>query len=108
LLCEEEHPSQPHTFYKTDPTNHYARIVHEHNIDGKGYAFAYDDVQPDGGEDQSGKVNHGAPKVFTIIIGGGGADQPRQQASGSHTAAPHDKHSVRGGIRKAFEAFTDR
>jgi hypothetical protein len=70
LLCEKEHPSQPHTFYGEDPTNHYARIVHENNIDGKGYAFAYDDVQPDGGEDQSGKVNDRAPKVFTIIVGG--------------------------------------
>ena len=70
LLCEDEHPSQPNTFYNSDPTNHYARIVHENNIDGKGYAFAYDDVQPDGGEDQSGKVNAGDPKVFTIIVGG--------------------------------------
>ena len=44
--------------------------MHENNIDGKGYAFAYDDVQPDGGEDQSGKVNAGDPKAFTIIVGG--------------------------------------
>jgi hypothetical protein len=44
--------------------------VHENNIDGKGYAFAYDDVQPDGGDDQSGKVNDGAPKIFTITVGG--------------------------------------
>ncbi|KIW06295.1 hypothetical protein, variant [Verruconis gallopava] len=41
LLCAEDHPSQPQTFYREDPTNHYARIVHENNIDGKGYAFAY-------------------------------------------------------------------
>ncbi|KAK4450393.1 glycoside hydrolase [Podospora aff. communis PSN243] len=74
-ICDvAEHPSHPRTFYKCDgrPTNHYARVVHECNLDGKGYAFAYDDVQPDGGEDQSGKVNAGDPKVFVVCVGGGG------------------------------------
>lgn len=65
-----EHPSSPSTFYKCPITNHYSRIVHEHNLDGKGYAFAYDDVQPDGGEDQSGKVNAGDPKVWIVEVGG--------------------------------------
>ena len=73
LLDCEEQPSHPSTFYKRDPTNHYARLVHEHNVDGKGYAFAYDDVQVDGGEDQSGKVNAGDPEVFTVSVGGKGA-----------------------------------
>ncbi|KAK3326063.1 glycoside hydrolase family 64 protein [Apodospora peruviana] len=68
-----EHPSHPDTFYKCEPTNHYSRIVHECNLDGKGYAFAYDDVQPDGGADQSGKVNAGDPSVFIVAVGGGGA-----------------------------------
>ena len=71
-----DHPSQPHTFYRCQggrPTNHYSRIVHECNLDGKGYAFAYDDVQPDGGADQSGKVNAGDPRVFVVAVGGGGA-----------------------------------
>lgn len=68
-----EHPSPPQTFYRCDPTNHYCRIVHECNLDGKGYAFAYDDVQPDGGEDQSGKVNAGDPEVFIVAVGGEGA-----------------------------------
>ena len=70
LLDAEEQPSHPSTFYKREPTNHYARLVHEHNVDGKGYAFAYDDVQMDGGEDQSGKVNAGDPDVFTVSVGG--------------------------------------
>lgn len=70
LLCAEEHPSLPQTFYTEDPTNHYSRIVHECQKDGKGYAYAYDDVQPDGGEDQSGKVNSGNPTVFRIVVGG--------------------------------------
>ncbi|KAI0200390.1 hypothetical protein F4808DRAFT_169396 [Astrocystis sublimbata] len=70
LLETEEHPSHPPTFYRRDPTNHYARLVHEVNVDKKGYAFAYDDVQPDEGEDQSGKVNAGDPVMFTVTIGG--------------------------------------
>lgn len=36
-----DHPSGPDTFYTRDPTNHYARLVHEWNVDRKGYAFAY-------------------------------------------------------------------
>lgn len=31
-------------FYTEDVTNHYARLVHEANINGRGYAFPYDDV----------------------------------------------------------------
>lgn len=27
-------------FYESNPTNHYSRIVHEYEVDGKGYAFA--------------------------------------------------------------------
>jgi hypothetical protein len=73
LLETQDHPSAPDTFYRRDPTNHYARIVHEVNLDGKGYAFAYDDVQPDGGADQSGKVNAGDPDVFIVAVGGGNA-----------------------------------
>jgi hypothetical protein len=69
----EHQPSSPETFYGRDPTNHYARIVHDVNLDRKGYAFAYDDVQQDGGEDQSGKVNAGDPKVFIVAVGGNNA-----------------------------------
>lgn len=73
-----EHPSDPCTFYRGDggaaaPANHYARVVHECNLDGKGYAFAYDDVQPDGGDDQSGKVNAGDPDLLIVAVGGAGA-----------------------------------
>lgn len=69
-ITNEHQPSDLSTYYKTDPTNHYARICHEVNLDGKGYAFAYDDVQPDGGKDQSGKVNAGDPQVFIVTVGG--------------------------------------
>ncbi|CAK7563037.1 MAG: hypothetical protein SEPTF4163_000894 [Sporothrix epigloea] len=71
LLTEAVQPSvEPRGFYQTDPTNHYCRIVHAANLDGKGYAFAYDDVQADGGADQSGKVNAGDPAMFLVSVGG--------------------------------------
>ncbi|RYC55524.1 hypothetical protein CHU98_g10679 [Xylaria longipes] len=70
VLEADDHPSHPRTFYRRDPTNHYSRIVHDVNLDGKGYAFAYDDVQPDDGDDQSGKVNAGDPVLFTVTVGG--------------------------------------
>lgn len=95
LLDCADHPSPPSTFYRRDPTNHYARLVHEVNLDGKGYAFAYDDVQPDGGEDQSGKVNAGDPVLFTVTVGGksaaaasSGAQQPRSQQGGYNRPPP--------------------
>ncbi|EGO60996.1 hypothetical protein NEUTE1DRAFT_144306 [Neurospora tetrasperma FGSC 2508] len=72
--CEDQ-PSDVETFYRWHvdgrPTNHYARVVHEWNADGKGYAFAYDDVQRDGGRDQSGKVEGGQVEVWVVEVGGG-------------------------------------
>jgi len=73
LLSQNVFPEDQSTYYKTDPTDHYSRIVHENNLDGKGYAFPYDDVQPDGGNDQSGKVNDRSPQLFTVAVGGGQA-----------------------------------
>ncbi|KAK2759808.1 hypothetical protein FQN54_002542 [Arachnomyces sp. PD_36] len=57
------------TYYTEDPTNHYSRIVHEHEIDGKGYAFAYDDVNPEG-KNAAGVVAAADPKLLTVTIGG--------------------------------------
>lgn len=73
FVAQTQQPSDPSTYYLVDPTNHYCRIVHERNLDKKGYGFAYDDVQPEGGADQSGKVNDGAPALFTIAVGGNNA-----------------------------------
>ena len=124
LLDCEDHPSQPSTFYKRDPTNHYARLVHEVNLDKKGYAFAYDDVQPDGGEDQSGKVNAGDPVLFTVTVGGksasaGGqqqqqqaAQQPLQPQQGSDRPAPRppaqDDQQHQGGLKGKLHGFADK
>jgi hypothetical protein len=69
LLADQIHPNDEKVpdYYKGPITNHYARLVHEANIDGRGYAFPYDDVSG-GGVDQSGFVN-GNPKAFKVTIG---------------------------------------
>lgn len=56
-------------YYTSDPNNHYSRIIHDNEVDGKGYAFAYDDVNPDGSEDAAGLVN-GEPNVLIFYAGG--------------------------------------
>ena len=55
------------SYYVQSVTNHYSRLVHAANADGRGYAFPYDDVQGKG-VDQSGFVN-GDPKEFIVSIG---------------------------------------
>ncbi|KAK4545662.1 hypothetical protein LTR36_002615 [Oleoguttula mirabilis] len=57
-------------FYTTAPTNYFSKLVHEQEMDGKGYAFAYDDVVPDSGADQSGKVVDADPQLLSVIVGG--------------------------------------
>ncbi len=57
-------------YYTVDPTSHYSRLVHEHETDGKGYAFSYDDVNV-GGENQAGVVAGANPQLLEIFVGGG-------------------------------------
>lgn len=57
-------------YYQSVPTNWYSKFVHQHEVDGKGYAFSYDDVNPDGDVDQSGVVASPNPGVLTVIVGG--------------------------------------
>ncbi|KAK2589814.1 hypothetical protein QQS21_012504 [Conoideocrella luteorostrata] len=62
-------PRLPETSYYTgNPTNHYSHLVHKQEVDGKGYAFAYDDVNPDG-ENASGVVSSGNPHTLTVYFG---------------------------------------
>lgn len=46
MLLTNEFPngSKHPQYYQNAPTNHYSRVVHEVNLDGRGYAFPYDDV----------------------------------------------------------------
>lgn len=74
LLINEVQPSgNPSSYYQNAITNHYARIVHAANLDGLGYAFPYDDVTPNGGQDQSGALHSGNPQLLTVAVGGGNA-----------------------------------
>jgi len=66
-------------YYQTSPTNHYSRIVHGVNIDGRGYAFPYDDVAPSGdtNPDQAGTVFDGSPALLTVTVGGPASNSAR-------------------------------
>ncbi|KAK4069613.1 CAZyme family GH64 [Trichoderma aggressivum f. europaeum] len=57
------------SYYTLNPTNHYSRLVHQFEIDGRGYTFPYDDVNPDGNENASGTLASGAPNVLTVYVG---------------------------------------
>jgi len=78
LLTSGQLPSGvgPSRYYKDGgaaaATNHYARLVHAVNPDGRGYAFPYDDVNPTGGADVAGVVQARDPATFTVTVGGGG------------------------------------
>ena len=70
-------PNQPDgevvSSYYRDPmgiTNHYSRAVHEASLDGRGYAFPYDDVAPREEENVAGTVADGDPGVFVVAVGG--------------------------------------
>ncbi|KAM0363151.1 hypothetical protein ACHAO7_010336 [Fusarium culmorum] len=58
------------SYYTVSPTNHYSRIVHSYEVDGRGYAFPYDDVNPDGKEDASGVVSSNNVQSLMIHVGG--------------------------------------
>lgn len=55
------------------PNNEYSAMVHEVEIDGKGYAFPYDDVTPSEGDDVAGFVAAADPSSMTVILGGPGS-----------------------------------
>ncbi|KUL82790.1 hypothetical protein ZTR_10919 [Talaromyces verruculosus] len=56
-------------YYTTSPCNYYSKFVHEKEVDGKGYAFSYDDVNPDG-ENASGELSSGSASLLSITVGG--------------------------------------
>ncbi|KAJ5246844.1 hypothetical protein N7468_001827 [Penicillium chermesinum] len=56
-------------YYTTSPANYYSAIVHKYEVDGKGYAFSYDDVNPNG-ENASGVVSAPDPKNIAVTVGG--------------------------------------
>jgi hypothetical protein len=70
ILIDHTIPDSSPPFYNTVPTNHYSRIIHEIELDKRGYAFPYDDVNGTGEPDHSGSVSAPDPKVFTVTVGG--------------------------------------
>ncbi|KAI1456060.1 glycoside hydrolase family 64 protein [Annulohypoxylon moriforme] len=56
-------------YYSVNPTSHYGRIVHKYETDNKGYAFSYDDVNPDG-QNSAGVVSGLSPDTLQLAVGG--------------------------------------
>lgn len=54
----------PTTFYRSTPSDFYARFCHEHGIDGKAYGFPYDDVGS-----YSTYISHDDPEYMLVAIG---------------------------------------
>ncbi|KAN0082284.1 hypothetical protein V8E54_003582 [Elaphomyces granulatus] len=75
LLLNVVHPDgeSVSNYYKYAITNHYSRICHSINLDGKGYAFPYDDVSPSSSIDQSGSISDPNPQLLTVAVGGANA-----------------------------------
>ncbi|KAI0603496.1 glucanase B [Biscogniauxia sp. FL1348] len=73
------------SYYASSPTNHYARICHAVNLDGRGYAFPYDDVVASGDTepDQAGTVFDQNPDLLTVTIGGPGGNNGDQDDGGN-------------------------
>lgn len=105
LLTDANQPDgeNPAAYYQNAITNHYARIVHATNLDGRGYAFPYDDVAPTGGSDQSGEVNAPDPAVFTVTVGAGTSSGGGGGGGGSTVSAfstiQAESHSSNNGTQ---------
>ncbi|PNS19161.1 hypothetical protein CAC42_1897 [Sphaceloma murrayae] len=57
-------------YYLSSPRNWYSYFVHTLELDGKGYAFSYDDVTPDNTVDLSGLLADSNPSLMAITVGG--------------------------------------
>lgn len=97
-------------YYQNAVTNHYARICHATTINGRGYAFPYDDVGPDGGADQSGAVYDSSPKLLTVTVGGGSSTAVAQDFTVQPGVAPPiptaSKPKHLGGLKKVWHKFS--
>lgn len=62
-------------YYSAATTNHYARIIHEHEYEGMGYAFPYDDTNPIGANltnsttNAAGVIRDPSPGLLFIVVG---------------------------------------
>ena len=58
-----EPSTDPATFYRSEPANLYNKLIHEQMVDGKAYAFAFDDVA-----NQESLVHSGDPTSIGITL----------------------------------------
>ena len=67
----EVQPSLPPSeYYTTEVNNWYSAFVHRREVDGKGYAFSYDDVASSVAESVAGAVSARDPRLLTVFVGG--------------------------------------
>lgn len=59
----EQPTTDPASFYGSDLTNHYARVLHDATEDGKAYGFAFDDVAG-----FASYIEDGAPQRITLTL----------------------------------------
>jgi len=58
-------------YYDGEVTNWYSKLVHQWEIEGKGYAFPYDDISPSMEyQSQAGELTSYEPWVLTLLVGG--------------------------------------
>lgn len=87
-------PSLPASkYYTVSPTNWYSKIVHKYEVDGKGYAFSYDDINPSDGENASGTVSSASPKDIVITIGGPSTGTATTSGSSSNSSSAASKRA---------------
>lgn len=60
----------PSSYYTSRPHNLYSAVLHEVELEGRGYAFSYDDVAPTAQEGVAGTVAAADPQLLTVFIGG--------------------------------------
>ncbi|KAJ9625496.1 hypothetical protein H2203_004253 [Taxawa tesnikishii (nom. ined.)] len=74
----------PSYYYAGATTNWYSSFVHDHEVDGKGYAFSYDDVTPTDATNLAGLLADGDPYVLEVIVGGPAASTAATSTSSTH------------------------
>ncbi len=58
-------------YYDGEVTNWYSKLVHQWEIEGKGYAFPYDDISPSMEyQSQAGELTSNEPWALTLLVGG--------------------------------------
>jgi hypothetical protein len=102
LLINSVQPNNenPSTYYQNGITNHYARILHATNLDGRGYAFPYDDVASSNGADQSGSVYDPNPQLLTVAVGGANASATQRTTQPAPSKTVNNQKGIVGLFKR--------